>query len=113
MDYVPGYRPPAANAAELLERLRQPVGRARFSQCKQEGWLSGSSSAVSLCCDMFNHRESVAKALALMQALQRNKTALARAMTASCECQTKSPEPQHHEEECLYRVLHEALVDQP
>lgn len=111
MQHVPGYRPPARNAHELLQRLREPVGKVRFSQCKESGWLSGSSSAVSLCCDLYNNRDAVAKALALVEALQRNKSRAISAMVAGCDCLTKSPEPEHHGPDCLYRNIAQTLLE--
>lgn len=35
---------------------------------------------------------------------------LARCTVASCRCMTKTPEVQYHNEDCLYRVLNEAIV---
>ena len=29
---------------------------------------------------------------------------------ASCTCQTKTPEPEWHQEQCRYRTLHEAIM---
>ena len=34
---------------------------------------------------------------------------LLRKMVASCECSTKTPEVQYHDEMCLYRILNEAV----
>lgn len=35
---------------------------------------------------------------------------LARCTVASCRCMTKTPEVQYHAEDCLYRVLNEAIA---
>jgi hypothetical protein len=32
-------------------------------------------------------------------------------MIASCQCMTKTPDPQHHTESCLYRILYEAYTE--
>lgn len=31
------------------------------------------------------------------------------AQVASCGCLTKTPDPKHHSEDCLYRVLQDAI----
>jgi hypothetical protein len=36
---------------------------------------------------------------------------LLRKMVASCDCTTKSPEVQYHDEMCLYRVLDDAVSE--
>jgi hypothetical protein len=36
---------------------------------------------------------------------------LAVAQVASCDCVTKSHEPEHHNERCRYRVMHDAAAE--
>ncbi len=110
MRHVKGYVAPAKTAGELLQRIKAVPAAKRcpglFSSVEMG---PGEQQSLDLCVDLWNHRQAVAHALRLVQALRENPTSALRLTLGSCTCGVKVPELKHHAESCVYAAACAAL----
>lgn len=105
--------PPVTGLPQLRQRIEQvpPAQHLRFGVYDGKGFVRGTEQQVRLCCDMWNLREQVAAALRLVEALRADPRYIARLLSGSCTCQTKTPDPAYHSDLCVYAAAVEVLPD--